>query len=204
VKGTSRLVLVAALLALLLVGVAALAGYPSRLTPGETRDTGRGHEGPHTAEDAAPGTGEPAVEAVPGVQIAQSGLRLAAERSRFGGGARDEPFSFRIVDARGRPVRDFDVRHERRMHFIVVRRDLTRFQHLHPTMRPDGTWSTDVDFGQGGTYRLFADFTRNGEQRTLGADVQVAGPYRPRPLPAPARAERTDGGLKVALRAPTP
>jgi hypothetical protein len=201
VNGTTRLLLVAALLTLLLVGVAALAGYPSRLTPGETRGAGRGHEGAHTAGDQAPGKEEPAVEALPGVQIAQGGLRLALEHSTFGAGARDEPFSFRIVDARRRPVRDFDVQHDKRMHFIVVRRDLTRFQHLHPTMKPDGTWSTDVDFGQGGTYRLFADFTRNGEQRTLGADVHVAGPYRPRPLPAPTRAARSDGGLEIALRA---
>ncbi len=29
-------------------------------------------------------------------------------------------------------MRDFDVEHEKRMHLIVARRDLTGFQHLHP------------------------------------------------------------------------
>jgi hypothetical protein len=35
-----------------------------------------------------------------------------------------------FVDRRGRTVRDFDVEHTRRMHFIVVRRDMTGFRHL--------------------------------------------------------------------------
>jgi hypothetical protein len=97
-------------------------------------------------------------------------------------------------------VRDFEVAHERRMHFIVVRRDLARFQHLHPAMEADATWRIGVDFREGGTYRVFADFTRGGEQRTLGADVHVGGLFNPRPLPAPARLVRSDGGLQVALR----
>ncbi len=45
-----------------------------------------------------------------------------------------EPLRFRIVDGDGAPVRDFDVEHTKRMHLIVVRRDLTGFQHLHPRM----------------------------------------------------------------------
>jgi hypothetical protein len=126
---------------------------------------------------------------------------LVVERSSIAPRARSQSFSFRIVDAEGRPVRDFEVAHERRMHFIVVRRDLAGFQHLHPTMKPDGTWTTEVDFSQGGTYRVVADFTRDGKQRTLGADAQVGGFFRPRPLPAPARVVRSDGGVEVALHA---
>ena len=41
----------------------------------------------------------------------------------------------------GDAVRDFDVEHTKRMHLIVVRRDLTGFQHLHPTQAADGTWT---------------------------------------------------------------
>ena len=49
--------------------------------------------------------------------------------------AASSELAFRVVDARGEPVRDYDVEHERRMHLIVVRRDLTGFQHLHPELR---------------------------------------------------------------------
>ena len=56
-------------------------------------------------------------------------------------------------------VRDFDVEHTKRMHVIVVRRDMTGFQHLHPTQRADGTWSVPVTLPDAGTYRVFADFS---------------------------------------------
>jgi hypothetical protein len=194
-----RLFLIAALLAVVFAGVALLAGYPSRLTPGEAGDAGHSER----AGDGQPtGMSDQSGGPLPGVQVAQDGLRLAIERSAFTAAALSEPFSFRIVDARGRPVRDFELQHERRMHLIVVRRDLTGFQHLHPKMRTDGTWTTAIDFGEGGTYRVFADFRRDGKQHTLGADVQVGGRFRPRPLPGAARVVRTDGGdLEVALRA---
>jgi hypothetical protein len=193
-----RLFLVAALLAVAFAGVALLAGYPSRLAPGEAGDAGHSER----AGDGGPaGMGDPGGP-LPGVQVAQDGLRLVIERSAFPAGARSEPFSFRVVDTQGRAVRGFELQHERRMHLVVVRRDLAGFQHLHPTMRTDGTWTTAIDFGAGGTYRVFADFRRDGEQRTLGADLQVRGRFGPRPLPAPARLVTADGGdLEVALRA---
>jgi hypothetical protein len=95
-------------------------------------------------------------------------------------------------------VRDFDVEHTKRMHLIVVRRDATGFQHLHPTQRPDGTWSAPVTLAEPGTYRVFADFARGGEPHTLATDVALDGAVRNRPLPAPAT-EAEDGGLRVHL-----
>ena len=47
--------------------------------------------------------------------------------------------------ARGGTVRGFDVEHTKRMHLIVVRRDMTGFQHLHPTQGADGSWSVAAD-----------------------------------------------------------
>jgi hypothetical protein len=43
---------------------------------------------------------------------------------------------FRILDERGRTVRDFDVKNTKRLHLVVVRRDMINFQHLHPTLSP--------------------------------------------------------------------
>ncbi|MEK8109242.1 hypothetical protein NKG94_40115 [Micromonospora sp. M12] len=37
------------------------------------------------------------------------------------------------------------------MHLIVVRRDLTGYQHLHPTMAKDGTWSVPLTLAQPGS-----------------------------------------------------
>ena len=48
------------------------------------------------------------------------------------------------------------------MHLIVVRRDLTGFQHLHPTTSDVGTCSVELRLASAGSYRVFADFKRNG------------------------------------------
>ena len=99
----------------------------------------------------------------------------------------------------GRTVRDFDVEHDRRMHLIAVRRDLTGFQHLHPEMAPDGTWSTSLKLRDPGGYRVFADFSSGGASHTLGSDVHVAGEFEPRELPHPLDRAVADGGYEARL-----
>ena len=69
---------------------------------------------------------------VRGLGVSEAGLTLRLARTAAPRGARFD-LAFRIVDRRGRTVRDFDVEHTKRMHLIVVRRDMTGFQHLHPT-----------------------------------------------------------------------
>jgi len=101
------------------------------------------------------------------------------------------PFSFRIEDPRG-PLEDFDVLHDRRMHLIVVRRDLARFEHVHPTIR-EGTWSVELGPLEPGVWRAFADFSTGGSPVTLGVDLHVAGDYRPELLPVPSDRARADG-----------
>ncbi len=142
--------------------------------------------------------GGAAADEVRGLSVSDGGLRVVVERPELRRGAR-ETIAFRVVDQDGETVRDFDVAHEKRMHLIVARRDLTGFQHLHPQQRDDGTWTTAATFGDAGSYRLFADFTRDGEARTLATDLRVDGDADLRPLPAPAAQTRSDGGETVAL-----
>ncbi|MDX3661396.1 hypothetical protein PV646_29165 [Streptomyces sp. ID05-26A] len=74
----------------------------------------------------------------------------------------------------------FEVDHEKRLHLILVRRDGKNFQHVHPDMAQDGTWSIPTTLPEAGTYRVFADFTpENGKKTTLGADIHHPGDYRP-------------------------
>jgi hypothetical protein len=95
-------------------------------------------------------------------------------------------------------VRDFDVEHTKRMHVIVVRRDMTGFQHVHPTLAADGTWSVPVTLRDPGSYRVLADFAVKGKAYTLADDVTVDGAVRSRALPAPATTADVDG-LHVTL-----
>jgi hypothetical protein len=138
-----------------------------------------------------------APQAVRGRAVSEGGLTLELARSTATPG---KPFdlAFRIVGRDGQTVRDFDVEHTKRMHFIVVRRDMTGFQHLHPTQQADGAWTVPVTLREAGSYRVFADFSVNGKPHTLADDVTVDGTVRSRELPAPAKSVDVDG-LRVSL-----
>lgn len=193
----------AAVLALLLGG-GAIAGAtlgPDRDDAKRPKMAGHGEE-PAAAmaqshgEDAA-GHGE--ADPVRGLASAEDGLRLDLRTPELRRGA-NERLAFTVTGADGHPVKDFDVTHTKRMHVIVVRRDLTGFQHLHPKLAADGTWTTPLRLGAAGSYRVFADFSHDGEARTLAADLRVDGPADLRALPAPSPTTTTDG-YDVALTA---
>ncbi|HEX2770862.1 MAG TPA: hypothetical protein VHN18_00345, partial [Micromonosporaceae bacterium] len=95
----------------------------------------------------------------------------------------------------------YAVVHDKQMHLILVRRDLSGYQHLHPAMATDGTWSIPVSLPEPGVWRMYADFAAvDAADRqtavTLGTDLVVPGDYRPRVLPAPSR-QATAGGYTV-------
>ena len=138
-----------------------------------------------------------APQPVRGLAVSENGLTLELARRTARPGQRFE-LAFRIRDRSGQTVRDFDVEHTKRMHFIVVRRDMTGFQHLHPTQNADGTWSVPVTLPEAGSYRVFADFSVSEKPYTLADDMTVDGPVHWQALPAPVKTVDVDG-LRVAL-----
>jgi hypothetical protein len=178
--------------------VAFVFGSVVLVAEGLSEDEMGGHGGAMAAESeghggamAAEGEGH-AADPVRGLAAAEGGLRLEMGTSTAQAGA-PTALEYRVVDEHGEAVRDFDIEHTKPMHLIVVRRDLTGFQHLHPTMRPDGTWTTPLTVPEAGSYRVFADFARDGENRTLAGDLNVDGPVDWRALPAASELARTDG-----------
>jgi hypothetical protein len=136
-----------------------------------------------------------AVTDVGGLTSRADGFTLdLADRTPAAGRTR---LDFRILTSSGRALLDYTREHEKDLHLIVVRRDLTGFQHVHPRLDPEsGTWSTDVRLAPG-VWRVIADFTPEGwEGITLADDVSVAGDFRPEALPADDRTAtvRTDQG----------
>jgi hypothetical protein len=162
----------------------------------------RAAENPHgTEEDMAMGKGhtaEAAADPVRGLAVADDGLALQLGQTEL---RRDTPatLSFKIAGDDGRAVRDFQVEHEKRLHLIVVRRDGRGFQHLHPTMDANGTWTTPLTLREAGAYRVFADFKRADKAHTLAADLVVDGDANYDPLPAPASTATTGDGYEVRL-----
>ena len=184
---------VAAFAALLAVIFAAAALAGAALDP-----PGAGAGGGHAAENATGHAATPHGAGAPaGLASAQDGLRIVARRTRFEPG-QAAGLRFRITGAGGATVRAFAPEQARRMHLIVVRRDLRRYQHLHPVQGPDGSWTTRLTLPDAGVYRAFADFRTGGERHTLGVDLFAPGDFRPLELPARSDKAEVDG-YEVAL-----
>jgi hypothetical protein len=192
VSAAARLIAFAASLAVVF-GAAALAGAAIGPEPEDSPEKEAHTDMSSPAHGSAP-------HPVRGLAVADDGLRLAVDEPELQRG-RTEALRFRVVDERGDTVRDFDVEHEKRMHLILARRDLTGFQHLHPEQDADGSWTTPVRLPDAGSYRLFADFSHDGENRTLAADLRVDGAADLRALPAPRATAVSDGGYDVRLDA---
>lgn len=159
---------------------------------------GHGAAGGHGGSGHGVGGQAGGATPVRGLAVAANGLRLVLPQDRFPLGD-TRSLRFRVVDSDGRPVRDYDTLHAKRMHLILVRRDLTGFQHLHPRLGADGAWAAPVRFEAAGSYRLFADFSHAGTATTLAADLAVDGDSAFRPLPAPSPTATSDGGYDVRL-----
>lgn len=155
---------------------------PSTATAHEAAAGGAGH-GEAAGADAVPG----------GLQVAQDGYRLVLDQP-VAEPVDDGALTFRILGPDNQPLRSYTRTHDKDLHLILVRRDLSGFAHLHPRLADDGTWSVATGLAPG-SWRVFADFDPGGAvgPLTLGADLLVAGTLTPTPLPAPATTTVVDG-----------
>src|SRR5215207_5143685 len=119
---------------------AASVAVGSAVDPAETESSEMGE-----AMDAHGGHGATATAGhqPAGLGVFADGFTLRLSPTQVERGEERE-LRFRVEDAGGEPVTEFDELHERRMHLIVVRRDGTAFRHLHPEMDAVGTWSLPI------------------------------------------------------------
>jgi hypothetical protein len=169
------------------VGVGRLAGPATADPEPGDRGTSSGQEASTSRAADDPG----------GLQVSERGysLRLSAPTAPAGAST----LAFSIVGADGRPVTAYRPAHDKELHLILVQRDLSGYQHLHPVRDSAGTWRVPVEL-RPGTYRVFADFQPAAESEglTLGSDLIVPGSVRPGRLPAPARTASVDD-YEIAL-----
>ena len=138
----------------------------------------------HGAAGSAPAAHEPG-----GLASTRDGYTLVPEATTVGSGI----FAFTITGPGDAPVTAFDVVHERQLHFVVVRRDGTDFQHVHPQMDASGTWRVPLTVPAAGVYRAFADFApTGGPATTLGVDLFAPGDFQPT-AHTPSRSSVVDG-----------
>ncbi|WP_133272289.1 heavy metal-binding domain-containing protein [Hymenobacter radiodurans] len=69
--------------------------------------------------------------------------------------------------------------HEKKMHLIIVSKDLSEFYHEHPEFTADGKYNVPFTFKTGGDYVLYQDYQPEGGAHQLGRqEVAVAGPKK--------------------------
>ena len=154
------------------------AGSPAQSAPAQSAPA-------HVDDHAATTSGhEPG-----GLASTSDGYTFVPDTTTLGSGT----FAFRITGPDGVPVTAFDQVHDRQLHLVVVRRDATGFQHVHPERDAAGTWRVPLTVPAGGVYRAFADFTpTGGPETTLGVDLFAPGDFQP-VAQAPSRTSTVDG-----------
>ncbi|MFF4820076.1 hypothetical protein ACFY2K_36510 [Kitasatospora sp. NPDC001309] len=173
------------------------AAFGLALGVGHATGTGTGtavtRPAAHAGHDAGGGPADP--DRLPGgLQVSERGYTLSLDQPFVTAGSPTD-LRFRILGTDGKPVTAYQQQHEKELHLIVAPRDLSTFQHLHPVLAADGTWSAPTALPAAGEYRVFADFTPAGasEGLTLGADLHAAGDLRPARLPDTGRTATVDG-----------
>ena len=69
-----------------------------------------------------------------------------------------------------------DVEHTKKIHLIVVNDDLSWFNHIHPELNADGSYTVKEKFPAPGKYTLFADYKPSGGNHVVdNLNVTVAG-----------------------------
>ena len=93
---------------------------------------------------------------------------------------RPTPLSFVIREMpSGQIVRDFEIVHEKRLHFLIISQDMAYFEHQHPTLGTNGRFRIAWTFPRVGRYLLFADFTpADGDNQVLRTTLDIGGPAR--------------------------
>jgi len=176
-------------------------------SPSSASSTAAGHDmAGMTGMDHGSGTSTGG-SAAAGLAAERGGYALTSGQSQLPGGAPAE-YRFSITGPDGKPLTAFEPEQTKLMHFYAIRSDLSGFQHLHPTMGADGTWSAPLAALEPGDWRVYASFvpgagSGKGTGLVLSRTVTVPGQAAPVPLPAAAASTTVDGYTVTVDGAPT-
>jgi hypothetical protein len=158
--------------------------------PGMTMGASASPSVSHSMADMPSMAGDGLAKSASGFSFTIASPRLPA--------AKATSLHFQITGAGGKPVTAFEQDQTKFMHFYLVRSDLSGFQHVHPTMAADGTWTTPLAAAQPGAYRAYASFIAKDSAGkatplVLSDTVTVPGTARAAALPAPSTTTTVDG-----------
>ncbi|MDR7002977.1 hypothetical protein [Neobacillus niacini] len=112
------------------------------------------------------------------------------------------PISILIKNKSNQPIQTFETVHTKKMHLIIVSKDLSYFSHLHPKYEGNGKFDISTTFPSGGDYQLIAEVTPKG-----GGDnsvekhwMHIDGPVpKSTPLIPVQKLTKVVDGLKITL-----
>lgn len=160
---------------LILAGTFGTAYAVGEQLPGHqhTDSTAGGHSDghPHTHEPAKPTT----------ATTSTRGFQLVAMANGADGGT----VRFRIDGPNGTPVTEYTEAHGALLHTVLIRPDLSGFQHVHPTIGADGAF--EVDPGSPGQWRIIFETQPSSTDSpiVLSTNLDDETAVTEVPLPAP-------------------
>ncbi|MFJ1756596.1 hypothetical protein [Kitasatospora sp. NPDC088134] len=136
----------------------------------------------------------------PGLAAEQGGYRLDGRLS-------GTEYRFTVTGPDGAVLTQYQPEQTKQMHFYAIRSDLSGFQHLHPTMAPDGTWTAPLAALEPGDWRMYTSFVPGtgagaGTGLVLSRTANVPGAATAVPLPPAAASTTVDGYTVTVAGAP--
>jgi len=107
--------------------------------------------------------------------------------------------------ATGERIREFQVVHGMPFHLFVVSRDLQFYEHIHPELEADGSFTIETSVPESKAYEIFCDvFPVGGAPRVIRRSLAVAGVpadgvLTPARLEADAVPVRVVGGIRFSM-----
>ena len=116
-----------------------------------------------------------------GTRTSQAGYTFVPATTTLTAG-QPTAFAFHITGPNNAPITWFVADQTKLMHFYLIRSDLSGYQHIHPTMANDGTWTANLAALSPGNYRAYASFvTPDAQGKSIAFVLSV-------PLTAPGTA----------------
>lgn len=95
----------------------------------------------------------------PNVDDVKATFKLSAEKPQSN---QDTTIKIDLQDKQDKAIEKYDINHEKQMHLILVSKDLSYFNHIHPEYKGNGEFLVTTQFPAGGEYKIIADFIPTG------------------------------------------
>ena len=193
----SRRALVAALAVLTTLALAACGSSSQQSSGGSGEESGGMHHGSSGMPSGGTSPGMNMADPNAGLAPSEQGYTFDSPFTTFSAGG-NQGYRFRILGPDGKAHTSFAEDQTKLMHFYAIRSDLTNFQHLHPSMGKDGTWSVQLPADAPGPYRVYASFVaKDGSGKhhelVLSCLLTVSGAYQGAALPPATGSAEVDG-----------